>query len=89
MSSDVPGEEEASMLKKLTVVTTSKGKDMMEDINNYRYTFNSATMVLRPSIGPGMPAWGSSATSGGLSKDLLTRNQRQSGCWCQMLGDRT
>ena len=30
------------MLKKLTVVTTSKGKDMMEDINNYRYTFNSA-----------------------------------------------
>ena len=42
MSSDGPGEEEASMLKKLTVVTTSKGKDMMEDINNYRYTFNSA-----------------------------------------------
>ena len=47
-----------------SVVTTSKGKDMMEDVNSYRYTFNSATMVLRPSIGPGMPAWGSSAIFG-------------------------
>ena len=33
MSSDGLDEEEASMLKKLTVVTTTKGKDMMEDIN--------------------------------------------------------